>query len=142
MPNFPTILVDTREQRPLIFDGYKTRRQKLDVGDYSLSGYATRITAEYKSLTDWLKFVTQKDKRRFNSQVRRLIKHPYSCIVVCSNISKISKWSQVQPLQTCDRVSYLAAAGIPVIMAENRKQAIWAVRNFLKHSKDMADKEE
>ena len=91
--NFPIILIDTREQRPIEFPGDKTRRQKLDTGDYSLSGYGTRITVEYKSLTDWLKFITMKDQHRFDSQLSRLVKFDFKAIVVCGNMSRVSDCS-------------------------------------------------
>lgn len=53
----PVVLVDTREQYPLSFDCFpnwiaETRKQKLDVGDYSVQGMEHLLILERKSLSD------------------------------------------------------------------------------------------
>jgi len=35
----PVIVIDTREQLPYEFQGWQTKRQGLQVGDYSLVGH-------------------------------------------------------------------------------------------------------
>lgn len=47
-----TVVVDTREQDPLVFKGQRIVRKKLDYGDYSLKGMEKRFVVERKSLTD------------------------------------------------------------------------------------------
>ncbi|HEY1192336.1 MAG TPA: hypothetical protein VGE74_32230, partial [Gemmata sp.] len=63
---FPgTILIDTREQQPYTFAGFRADKRDgggplvvdtetvgLSSGDYSLAGYADRIAVERKSLND------------------------------------------------------------------------------------------
>lgn len=53
MAYFSTIVVDTREKKPLPFKGYKTIRRKLDYGDYSLIGLERQIVVERKSIVDF-----------------------------------------------------------------------------------------
>jgi len=58
----PIILIDTREQRPLAFPGWRTARTGLWAGDYSMRGFANdevldwpaqyAITVERKSIPD------------------------------------------------------------------------------------------
>jgi ERCC4-type nuclease len=47
-----TILIDTREQRPLDFGSQLTRRATLATGDYSVEGLADSVAIERKSLAD------------------------------------------------------------------------------------------
>ena len=50
--NFPPIVIDTREQLPYVFAGFRTERAKLDAGDYSLAGLQSRVSVERKSVGD------------------------------------------------------------------------------------------
>lgn len=53
----PTFIVDTREQLPYTFDGFKnliadTKNPALKTGDYSVTGFEDCIALERKTLAD------------------------------------------------------------------------------------------
>ena len=66
----PTLLVDTREQRPLYFgEGVPQRRATLPTGDYSVEGCEGLIAIERKSLGDLFGTVGQ-GRERFEREIR------------------------------------------------------------------------
>jgi len=81
-----TILVDTREQKPLTFPAtfqvapattcvLKTKKQKLDFGDYALEGFETLAAVERKgSIQELLKnFTDPDDGKRQGRALSRLV---------------------------------------------------------------------
>lgn len=57
-----TILVDTREQTPWEFSHYSTAKQKLDTGDYTVSGLEDKLAIERKkSVGEIANNITEKD---------------------------------------------------------------------------------
>ena len=43
-----TIIIDTREQQPWVFEQYVVANKKLDTGDYSIEGYENIFAIERK----------------------------------------------------------------------------------------------
>lgn len=79
-PDEMTIIVDTREQAPYLFP-CPTVRAKLDAGDYSVVGMATRIAIERKSMTDaYGTFGGGRD--RFEREIERLCDLDYAAVVI------------------------------------------------------------
>lgn len=85
-----TILVDTREQAPFQFMGYKDKgidlvatvqMQGLKVGDYSIAGYENFIAIERKSLPDLFNCCGH-DRDRFMDQILRLSAISFSALVI------------------------------------------------------------
>lgn len=67
----PVVLIDTREQTPFDFRGFpnwiaEQRRQKLNVGDYSVQGMEALLVIERKSLSDLIITLMQQRDRFFN----------------------------------------------------------------------------
>ena len=88
----PTIIIDTREQRPLFLDeqgvvrnGYTTLalfvRTKLDYGDYSLTGLEGLVSIERKSVSD-LRNSLMGEHRRFVKELVALGQMKRAWIVV------------------------------------------------------------
>lgn len=74
-----TIIVDTREQKPWIFDDYQTTHAKLDTGDYSISGMEHLVAIERKrNVSEFANNITEK---RFKDVLERLDKIPHSFIL-------------------------------------------------------------
>ncbi len=67
----PTIIIDTREQRPLEFRGMKTLRRKLEVGDYSVQGLTKSVSVERKSKEDLFSTMAGKNRERFKKELSR-----------------------------------------------------------------------
>ena len=67
-PISPTIIIDTREQRPLTFKHFPSVTACLSEGDYSILGYEGRFTVERKSIADLVGSVTH-DRARFEREL-------------------------------------------------------------------------
>lgn len=71
----PTILVDTREQRPYAFEGRPMMIKKLDIGDYSLQGFENQFAIERKELGDFIGCMINKNgnenRDRFERELER-----------------------------------------------------------------------
>lgn len=76
-----TILVDTREQTPLLFQGHRVRKATLKQGDYCLAGDRYGLVIERKSLEDLFGTVT-KGIERFERELRRLEPCAYPIVLV------------------------------------------------------------
>ena len=66
----PVVLIDTREQSPFDFSRFPNwiageKRQKLDVGDYSILGMENVLALERKSLSDLITTLIQQRLRFF-----------------------------------------------------------------------------
>ncbi len=48
----PPLIIDNREQTPLTFEHFPSRRGTLQSGDYSLARFENRFTVERKSIGD------------------------------------------------------------------------------------------
>jgi len=80
-----TIVVDTREQKPL-WKGEKIVRKKLEVGDYSIKGYEKEVAIERKSLPDLFGTLGGGHKR-FKAELGKAIKYKYFAIVIDGSYS-------------------------------------------------------
>ncbi len=87
------ILIDTREQKPIIFDHHVF--QKLDFGDYTAAGdFYTRTFVDRKSQDDF-RSTFGKDIERFRREMDRCVQFgSYMFVVVESNIDQIEKDNQ------------------------------------------------
>lgn len=85
----PTIITDTREQRPLSFENLHIRGvpkldvmvHKLDVGDYSVQGLEDRLFIERKSAQDLYGTLFQ-GRERFERELERAREHKYKYLVI------------------------------------------------------------
>lgn len=111
---FPgTILIDTREQQPYTFAGFRADKRDgggplvvdtetvgLSSGDYSLAGYADRIAVERKSLNDLFGTLSQ-GRDRFERELTRLDAMPFAAVVVEADWLTIftapPQFSQLEP---------------------------------------------
>ena len=67
----PIIVIDTREQDPLVFRNLASIRGSLTSGDYSLSGAEELFAVERKSIPDLIASVTG-ERERFERELHRL----------------------------------------------------------------------
>jgi ERCC4-type nuclease len=65
------IIVDTREQNPLMFTRYEAVRGSLLSGDYSIAGLEHLFSIERKSIADLVQSVTT-GRERFERELHRL----------------------------------------------------------------------
>ena len=71
LPKNSNIIIDTREQRPLLLNYENSKRGTLNIGDYALEGiHDKKIYIERKSLLDFISTLT-KDLGRFHRELDR-----------------------------------------------------------------------
>lgn len=85
-----TILVDTREQTPWEFSHYVTAKQKLDTGDYTVSGLEDKLAIERKkSVGEIANNITEK---RFIDVLERLSSYKYPFLLLEFGMDKVLKF--------------------------------------------------
>lgn len=89
-----TIIVDTREQFPYHFTGFRAdtrqryrplvipvKRAALKSGDYSIDGFEDRVAVERKSLSDLYGSIGG-ERDRFQREFERLAEYEYAAVVI------------------------------------------------------------
>lgn len=123
----PTILIDTREQRPLAFsDDVDTEIVGLPTGDYSLRGFTDHIVIERKSLPD-LWSCCGAERERFEAELARLRAYPLRAVIVEATIDAVLGTiprGRVQPATVVrSTIAWQADHGVPFIWAGNPTNA-------------------
>ena len=67
----PTVVIDTREQKPLEFSRLTAIRGTLHTGDYSVQGLEGVVAVERKSVPDMVNSLT-KERARFMAEIERM----------------------------------------------------------------------
>lgn len=89
----PTVIVDTREQKPYLFDDYSNwigdiKLSALATGDYSIEGFEEHISLERKTLNDIVMSLMD-SRERFLREMERLVDYKYKCICIEASRSDI-----------------------------------------------------
>ncbi len=127
-----TLLIDTREQRPLSLPNSK--RATLPTGDYSVEGYVDRIAVERKSIEDIYGCFGQ-SRERFERELERLSRIEHRAVVIEANLSDVlqgTKYSQVHPHSAIGSlISWSVRYHLPVWFCGDRRMAAGTVRKIL-----------
>ena len=134
------LIVDTRDKRPFTFDGrHKITKKALPCGDYSLWGYSRFIAVERKNLSDFLINCGVK-QTAFRSQLTRLSRLRYACVVVEGSISDFCRFTRINQFARTMIVARLTAQhGVPIIFAGDRHKAEMYTEHFLRQAKHELD---
>ena len=131
------IVVDTREQAPWTFEGFrvKTTRAKLDAGDYSIAGLERRVSIERKSLDDWIGTVLR-ERKRFYRELDALRGYEWRAVIIESSVRQILERryvSQVSPSVVLGFISEVAVSqSVPVYLGGTRAEAQVLALGFLR----------
>ena len=68
----PAIIIDTREQQPLVFNELRSVTRTLHTGDYSIAGAEHLFAVERKSLSDLASSCTKSNRPTFERELCRL----------------------------------------------------------------------
>lgn len=130
------VVVDTREQRPYIFDSSKVSvtRSGLVAGDYSLVGLEDRVAIERKSLNDLVSTVIF-GRDRFRTELDLLGGYSFTAIVVEASVEDLLRGryeSKASPQSIFGIVcSIIADRQIPVYFLSDRQTAQATVEQVL-----------
>ena len=142
----PIILVDTREKVPFEFLNVrnwieKTKKKKLDVGDYSIEGMEDQIALERKTLTDLVTTLIQ-NRKRFFKMCEKLAAYRWRGILIEATYEDVKSPyddlnTQAHPNAVSGSLDALEARfGIPVIYTSSyrslseEKAASWLSKHF------------
>jgi DNA excision repair protein ERCC-4 len=87
----PTIIVDTREQCPLIFERLESRPGTLQTGDYSIAGLESLFCVERKSISDLLGCCMRGNRERLERELHRLRGFRFKRLVIVGTEAEILK---------------------------------------------------
>jgi ERCC4-type nuclease len=83
-----TIVIDSREQKPYTFPGYKTVVQGMSIGDYGLQN-CTDIAVERKNVDDLIGSLT-KGRDRLQKELQKGSHLPYFALVIEASLSDLA----------------------------------------------------
>ncbi len=129
-----TIIQNTQERNPLVFQEAKIEVGILQTGDYSLKGFENQVAIERKSLSDLL-LSFEIECERFIREIQDLKAYAYRALVIESSLSALNaeNWrSKITPRTVIRRLLRLSSNGLHVVWAENRKMAARAIESLLK----------
>lgn len=84
----PTIIIDSREQRPLVFRHFPAITACLPEGDYSIAGHEDRFTVERKSISDLIQSVTR-ERSRFERELARMRGYDFRRLLIVGTLADI-----------------------------------------------------
>lgn len=134
----PVVIIDTREQAPLVFERLPSRRGTLSTGDYSFSGGERVLVVERKSIADLVACVTG-ERERFERELERLRGFPFARLLVVGSVAEIERHeyrSAVSPSAVLHSLHAWEARFVPVVFASCPREAArlverWAYWNAL-----------
>lgn len=140
LPPLPTIIIDTREQRPYEFPDYPVERRCLPAGDYSLAGYESRVAIERKCLSDAYGVVGG-GRERFLRELRLLAGYASPCIIIEASLDAFAKGhsrTRITPAQAVGSfISWAQEFRIPVWFAPDHAHgeriALRWLQSFWRH---------
>lgn len=131
------IVVDTNEQKPYLFMGYKdvrVHREKLSTGDYSIKGLEHRFTIERKSAED--AYATfSRGRGRFVRELDRMLAMDFAAVILEGSLRTLKypppKCEKVTPETVINSLlAWTIDYPIRVIFADDRPNAEMAVRSL------------
>ena len=127
------VIVDTREQHPLLLDPMPWERGTLVTGDYSVRGLEHKICVERKSLADLTQSLGR-ERERFDKEMHRILAYPHRCLVIEGTMQDIIEQrylSKISPNSVLSSLMGYASHGIPFVFCGARSQMCDLVKRFL-----------
>ncbi len=122
----PTIIVDTREQDPLVFSRLQSERGTLTTGDYSIKGAEHLFAIERKTISDLINCCTA-ERERFERELLRLRAYQFRRLLIVGGEEEI--WagryrSDVRPQSVMGSLyAWQARFDIPLVFVTNPMEA-------------------
>jgi ERCC4-type nuclease len=131
----PTIIVDTREQDPLVFSRLPAKSGTLRTGDYSVFGLEKLFSVERKSVSDLVGCCMGDGRRRFEAELHRLRGYRFKRLLIIGSELEIQQgvpFSQIRPAAVFGTLwAFEARYDCPVVFrsdpeAAARQIELWA----------------
>jgi len=126
----PRVIVDTREQTPLVFTRLASESGTLTTGDYSFSGGETFMCVERKSIADLVGCCTGVDRARLERELHRMRGFPFKRFLVIGSQEEIAAHqyrSRVEPDVVLNTLAaFEVRYEVPVVFAATPEDgALW-----------------
>src|SRR5208282_6722518 len=132
-PLLPVIIVDSREQTPLVFKNLPARPGTLATGDYSVAGGEELFSVERKSIPDLISSCTV-ERERFERELHRLRGFRFARLLVVGSEAEIrahSYRSNAKPKAILHSLwAFEARYGVPVVFAPDVDRAAVLVERW------------
>jgi len=133
-PFLPVIIVDTREQTPLVFKHLPARPGTLATGDYSLVGAEEPFGIERKSLPDLISSCTT-GRERFERELHRLRGFRFARLLIVGNEADVLAHhyrSNATPKAILHSLwAFEARYNVPLVFAPNVDRAAILVERWV-----------
>jgi DNA excision repair protein ERCC-4 len=130
----PTILVDSREQDPLIFHRFKSVSAPLTTGDYSIAGFSEIFAVERKTIGDLIGCCVGDNRERFERELHRLRGYRFKRLLVVGDRSSIEGGyyrSRISPLSVLGSLSaFEVRYDCPVVFAPTPEDAALEIERW------------
>lgn len=135
-----TVVIDSREQRPLTFGPeVTTTTGTLTAGDYSLSGFEEHAAIERKELSDLLNCIGA-ERERFKRELMRLRSYSCKAVVIEADLKTIMAGnyrSKVHPSSVLGSLaSWMTRYKVPFVFAGDRTGAAAVILALLRTYRD------
>ena len=87
----PVIVIDTREQDPIVFHRLTSQRETLVTGDYSVKGLEHLFSVERKSISDLVGCCMGDNRERFERELHRLRGFRFKRLLIVGTEAEIQK---------------------------------------------------
>jgi ERCC4-type nuclease len=144
----PTIITDSREQSPLVFQNLPSIVAGLTTGDYSVLGLEDDFCVERKTLPDLYGSLTS-GRDRFMRELQRMNAYPFRRLLIIGSEREIEMGSSrargVNPKAILHSLHAIEARRVPVVYAPSstaaanlvERWAFWRAREVLKTASEM-----
>jgi len=123
----PTILVDTREQEPLVFTRLPSVRASLLTADYSVLGLERLFAVERKSLQDLANSCCGPNRERFERELLRMRSYPFGRLLIVGSEDDIHQAKYHSNINPQSIIGSLATweirFNLPVVFSASAEQA-------------------
>ena len=131
----PVVVVDTREQTPLVFSRLDSKVATLTTGDYSFVGGEEHLAIERKSVPDFVACCMGNNRERFFRELHRMRGFAFRRLLIVGTRHEIELGqyrSSIKPRSVLATLSTIEARfDVPVVFAPTPAQAAWQVEEWV-----------
>ena len=131
----PTIVVDTREQTPLVFTRLASVRCALQSGDYSFLGGEELFAVERKSIADLVSCCTGDNRERFERELHRLRGFKFKRLLIVGDEAEVLTGhyrSNIKPKAVLNTLAaFEASYDLPIVWNDSASSAAMLVERWV-----------
>jgi DNA excision repair protein ERCC-4 len=131
----PTIVIDTREQEPLVFSRLESVGGTLITGDYSVIGLEELFAIERKSISDLVGCCMGENRSRFERELHRLRGYRFKRLLIVGSRGEIELGRYVSRISPKSVLGSLSAwecrYDCPIVYAATPEEAAREVERWV-----------